>query len=186
MQQLHYISARSYKDIYISICGVKTDGADLPAHSIYSNTHITRMLSHHKAIVLIQIKHGVFDCKVHKQKRHVKVGLFRMVTVNLLTGVALGGQQVLMGWARQCAKRELPHVWVGARVAIHILYSSSARGDSFLAPECGGEGQEDGEDFETASQHEERQYPELGVVQYVPRPRGAHHMTHAGTDVVDG
>ena len=23
---------------------------------------------------------GVFDCKVHKQKRHVKAGLFRMVT----------------------------------------------------------------------------------------------------------
>ena len=39
-----------------------------------------RMLSHHKAIVFIQTKHGVFGCKVHKQKRHVKVGLFRMVT----------------------------------------------------------------------------------------------------------
>ncbi|MDD6124873.1 MAG: hypothetical protein PUB56_01255, partial [Paraprevotella sp.] len=39
-----------------------------------------RILSHHKAIVFIQIKHGVFDCKVHKQKRHVKVGSFRMVT----------------------------------------------------------------------------------------------------------
>ena len=26
---------------------------------------------------------GVFDCKVHKQKRHVKVGLFRMVTESL-------------------------------------------------------------------------------------------------------
>ena len=24
-----------------------------------------------------------FDCKVHKQKRHVKVGLFRMVTLVL-------------------------------------------------------------------------------------------------------
>ena len=80
MQQLHYLSARANKDIYISICGVKTDGTDLPAHSIDTNTHITRMLSHHKAIVFIQIKHGVFDCKVHKQKRHVKVGSFRMVT----------------------------------------------------------------------------------------------------------
>ena len=28
----------------------------------------------------LQIKHAVFDCKVHKQKPHVKVGLFRMVT----------------------------------------------------------------------------------------------------------
>ena len=43
------------------------------------------MLSHHKAIVFIQIKHGVFDCKVHKQKRHVKVGSFRMVTERMQT-----------------------------------------------------------------------------------------------------
>ena len=28
---------------------------------------------------------GVFDCKVHKQKRHVKVGLFRMVTFRMVT-----------------------------------------------------------------------------------------------------
>ena len=41
MQQLHYLSARAYKDIYTSICGVKTNGTDLPAHSIDSNTHIT-------------------------------------------------------------------------------------------------------------------------------------------------
>ena len=87
MQQLHYLSARSYKDIYISICGVKTNGPDLPAHSIDSYTHITRMLSHHKAIVFIQIKHGVFDCKVHKQKRHVKVDLFRMVTYSMRDAV---------------------------------------------------------------------------------------------------
>src|SRR5574344_595441 len=85
MQQLHYLSAHAYKDIYISICGVKTNGTDLSAHSIDSNTHITRMLSHHKAIVFIQIKHGVFDCKVHKQKRHVKAGLFRMVTNDSIT-----------------------------------------------------------------------------------------------------
>ena len=81
MQQLHYLSARANKDIYISVCGVKTDGTDLPAHTIDSDTHIARMLSHHKAIVFIQIKHGVFDCKVHKQKRYVKVGLFRMGTM---------------------------------------------------------------------------------------------------------
>ena len=81
MQQLHYLSARANKDIYISVCGVKTDGTDLPAHTIDSDTHIARMLIHHKAIVFIQIKHGVFDCKVHKQKRYVKVGLFRMVTM---------------------------------------------------------------------------------------------------------
>ena len=60
---------------------LQTNGTDLPAHTIDSNTHITRILSHHKAIVFIQIKHGVFDCKVHKQKRHVKVGSFRMVTL---------------------------------------------------------------------------------------------------------
>ncbi len=81
MQQLHYLSVRANKDIYISVCGVKTDGTDLPAHTIDSDTHIARMLIHHKAIVFIQIKHGVFDCKVHKQKRYVKVGLFRMVTM---------------------------------------------------------------------------------------------------------
>ena len=28
---------------------------------------------------------GVFDCKVHKQKRHVKGGLFRMVTFRMVT-----------------------------------------------------------------------------------------------------
>ena len=66
MQQLHYLSARANKDIYISVGGVKTDGTDLPAHTIDSDTHIARMLSHHKAIVFIQIKHGVFGCKVHK------------------------------------------------------------------------------------------------------------------------
>ena len=40
-----------------------------------------------KSSVLFRIREkekdcGVFDCKVHKQKRHVKVGLFRMVTEN--------------------------------------------------------------------------------------------------------
>ena len=59
---------------------LQSNGTDLPAHTIDSNTHITRMLSYNKAIVYIQIKHGAFDCKVHKQKRHVKGGLFRMVT----------------------------------------------------------------------------------------------------------
>ena len=38
-----------------------------------------------KSSVLFRIREkekdcGVFDCKVHKQKRHVKGGLFRMVT----------------------------------------------------------------------------------------------------------
>ena len=75
------IEPRANKDIYISVCGVKTDSTDLPAHTIDSDTHIARMLSHHKAIVFIQIKHGVFGCKVHKQKRYVKVCLFRMVTM---------------------------------------------------------------------------------------------------------
>ena len=60
MQQLHYLSARANKDIYISVCGVKTDGTDLPAHTIDSDMYVARMLSHHKAIVFIQIKHGVF------------------------------------------------------------------------------------------------------------------------------
>ena len=48
-----------------------------------SVSHRKFLLSHKpsKAIVFILIKHGVFDCKVHKQKRHVKVGLFRMVMI---------------------------------------------------------------------------------------------------------
>ena len=46
----------------------------------YLADSVARMLSHHKAIVFIQTKHGAFGCKVHKQKRHVKVGLFRMVS----------------------------------------------------------------------------------------------------------
>ena len=49
-----------------------------------SVSHRKFLLSHKpsKAIVFILIKHGVFDCKVHKQKRHVKVGSFRMVTLH--------------------------------------------------------------------------------------------------------
>ncbi|MDY3891779.1 MAG: hypothetical protein SOZ26_04490, partial [Bacteroidaceae bacterium] len=68
----------------------------LPAHSIDSNTHITRILSHHKAIVFIQIKHGVFDCKVHKQKRHVKGGSFRMVTEFLSRQPSLQDNQIFL------------------------------------------------------------------------------------------
>ena len=51
-----------------------------------SVSHRKFLLSHKpsKAIVFIQIKHGVFDCKVHKQKRHVKGGSFRMVTKRLM------------------------------------------------------------------------------------------------------
>ena len=51
-----------------------------------SVSHRKFLLSHKpsKAIVFILIKHGVFDCKVHKQKRHVKGGSFRMVTFGWL------------------------------------------------------------------------------------------------------
>ena len=34
-----------------------------------------------------------FDCKVHKQKRHVKDGLFRMVTMSLQSLFDLADQQ---------------------------------------------------------------------------------------------
>ena len=42
-----------------------------------------------KSSVLFRIREkekdcGVFDCKVHKQKRHVKGGLFRMVTFRMV------------------------------------------------------------------------------------------------------
>ena len=51
-----------------------------------SVSHRKFLLSHKpsKAIVFILIKHGVFDCKVHKQKRHVKGGSFRMVAFGWL------------------------------------------------------------------------------------------------------
>jgi len=39
------------------------------------------MLRHDDAVVLIQIKHGLFGCKVRNQNRHAKVGLVRMVTL---------------------------------------------------------------------------------------------------------
>ena len=77
------LSFGSSEQRYIHLCWWGQDRRHgLAVHTINSNTHIARMLSHDKAIVLIQIKHGVFDCKVHKLKRHVKVGLFRMVTHN--------------------------------------------------------------------------------------------------------
>ena len=48
-----------------------------------SVSHRKFLLSHKpsKAIVFILIKHGVFDCKVHKQKRHEKGGSFWMVMI---------------------------------------------------------------------------------------------------------
>ncbi|MEE0906596.1 MAG: hypothetical protein U0L43_00225, partial [Muribaculaceae bacterium] len=51
-----------------------------------------------EAIVFIQIKHGVFDCKVLNQKRHVKVGLFRMVTLKgSVTNTKLSDEEVMLG-----------------------------------------------------------------------------------------
>lgn len=44
------------------------------------DSHINRMLPHNYSVVLIQIKHSDFDCKVHNQNRYIKVGLFRMDT----------------------------------------------------------------------------------------------------------
>ena len=38
---------------------------------------------------------GVFDCKVHKQKSHVKGGLFRMVTFRMVTKVLAGKDAII-------------------------------------------------------------------------------------------
>lgn len=38
------------------------------------------MLSHYYSVILVQIKHSVFDTKVRNQNRYKKVGLFRTDT----------------------------------------------------------------------------------------------------------
>ncbi len=80
MQQLHYLSAFAYEYIDISVGRIKTCGSDLAAHPVDSYAHIARMLRHDYPVTLIQIEHSVFVCKIRKHKRHVKVGLVRMVT----------------------------------------------------------------------------------------------------------
>ena len=70
--------------LYISVRRVKSYRTNLPTHSVNSDPHVARMLSHNYAFVLMQIKHGVFVCKVRIQKRLSKVGLVRMVTLNLV------------------------------------------------------------------------------------------------------
>ena len=52
----------------------------LTAKTIYTHAYIRRILRHYYAITFIQIKHSVFDCKVHNHNSHIKVGLFRMLT----------------------------------------------------------------------------------------------------------
>lgn len=79
MQQLHYFAALPYKYVNISVGRVKSDSAHLATHPVYSDAHVRRILRHNYAVVFIQIKHGVFDCKVRYQKHHVKVGFIRMV-----------------------------------------------------------------------------------------------------------
>ena len=63
MQQLHYLSARTYKDIYISICRVKTNGTDLLAHSLDSYTHITRMLTITKRLFSFKLNMAFLTAK---------------------------------------------------------------------------------------------------------------------------
>ena len=58
MQQLHQFAATAYKYIHISIGRVQANASHLTAQFINTGAHITRMLSHHKSIVFIQIKHG--------------------------------------------------------------------------------------------------------------------------------
>ena len=43
-----------------------------------------------------------FDCKVHKQKRHVKVGLFRMVTENGLRSLPSADGNVTANRRQRC------------------------------------------------------------------------------------
>lgn len=83
MEQFHNATALAHEDIHVAIRRVQPHSAHLTAHPIHPDTHVAWMLRHDNAIVFIQIKHGVFGCKVHNQKRHLKVGLFRMVTPQL-------------------------------------------------------------------------------------------------------
>ncbi|MDD5816950.1 MAG: hypothetical protein PUE05_00290, partial [bacterium] len=83
---------------------------------IHPDTHVAWMLRHDDAIVFIQIKHSVFGCKVHNQKRHLKVGLFRMVTPQLpLSGGGYRRDRCYGGVAGFC-KIKAPAMPVGLRV----------------------------------------------------------------------
>ena len=55
-----------------------------------------------------------------------------------------------------------------------------------FAPEGGSEGHEEGEDFQTAGDHQERGDVETAVVEFVPRVEGADGITDAGADVGEG
>jgi hypothetical protein len=85
MKYLHDLARTSYKDIDVPVGRIQTDLSHLSAQAIYTHTHIHRLMRHYYAIILIQIEHDVFDCKVRKQIRHEKVGVFRMVTMKFIT-----------------------------------------------------------------------------------------------------
>ncbi len=59
--------------MHISVGRVKTHGTDLSAHTINADAHIARMPGHDNAVILIQIKLSVFDCKIRNPKRHLKI-----------------------------------------------------------------------------------------------------------------
>ena len=67
VKQLHDPAAFADKDGDLSIGRVPTHTAGLAAHPVESDTHIHRMPGHYDTIVLVQIKHDIFDYKVQEQ-----------------------------------------------------------------------------------------------------------------------
>ena len=55
-----------------------------------------------------------------------------------------------------------------------------------FAPEGGNEGKEEGEDFQTAGDHQERGDIKTAVVEFVPRVERPDGITDAGADVGEG
>lgn len=58
--EAHDLPPLVYKYVDISVSAVKPDAPDLTAHPVYTYAHIARMRHQYDAVVLIQIKHGVF------------------------------------------------------------------------------------------------------------------------------
>ena len=82
VKDFHHPAGPAHKYIDIAVGRVKADQPYLPTQTVDTHAHIGRMLRHDDAVVLIQIKHSVFDCKVRNPRRYVQAGLFRTDTLH--------------------------------------------------------------------------------------------------------
>lgn len=83
MKYFHHFTGAANEYIYISVGRIKTNLTNLSTKTVHTHAHIGRTQRHYISIILVEIKHGVFDCKVRNQKRYVKDGLVRMLTLIL-------------------------------------------------------------------------------------------------------